>query len=83
MDQRTCCPARVCSQDRMGPTPRPDDRFIVNTYDGTTGGISRALEAKADLQAVDYNAIGLDDKVKAPRADKAAREDKAPSDDAK
>ena len=43
----------------------PDDRFIVNTYDGTTGGISRALEAKADLQAVDYNAIGLDDKVKA------------------
>jgi hypothetical protein len=29
MDQRTCCPARVCSQDRMGPTPRPDDRFIV------------------------------------------------------
>lgn len=36
----------------------PDDRFVVNTYDGTTGGISRALEAKSDLQGVDYNAIG-------------------------
>lgn len=36
----------------------PDDRFVVNTYDGTTGGISRALEAKADLESVDYNAIG-------------------------
>lgn len=43
----------------------PDDRFVVNTYDGTTGGISRALEAKADLQGVDYNAIGLSDAVKA------------------
>ena len=39
----------------------PDDRFVVNTYDGTTGGISRALEAKSDLQGVDYNAIGLND----------------------
>lgn len=43
----------------------PDDRFVVNTYDGTTGGISRALEAKSDLQGVDYNAIGLNDAVKA------------------
>ncbi len=43
----------------------PDDRFVVNTYDGTTGGISRALEAKFDLQGVDYNAIGLNDAVKA------------------
>ena len=43
----------------------PDDRFVVNTYDGTTGGISRALEAKADLESVDYNAIGLNDAVKA------------------
>ena len=43
----------------------PDDRFVVNTYDGTTGGISRALEAKADLESVDYNAIGLSDAVKA------------------
>ena len=43
----------------------PDDRFVVNTYDGTTGGISRALEAKSDLQGVDYNAIGLSDAVKA------------------
>lgn len=43
----------------------PDDRFVVNTYDGTTGGISRALEAKSDLQRVDYNAIGLNDAVKA------------------
>ena len=43
----------------------PDDRFVVNTYDGTTGGISRALEAKADLEGVDYNAIGLSDAVKA------------------
>lgn len=43
----------------------PDDRFVVNTYDGTTGGISRALEAKSDLQGVDYNAIGLNDTVKA------------------
>jgi hypothetical protein len=43
----------------------PDDRFVVNTYDGTTGGISRALEAKADLEGVDYNAIGLNDAVKA------------------
>ena len=42
----------------------PDDRF-VDTYDGTTGGISRALEAKSDLQGVDYNAIGLNDAVKA------------------
>ena len=41
------------------------DRFVVNTYDGTTGGISRALEAKADLESVDYNAIGLSDAVKA------------------
>ena len=37
----------------------------MNTYDGTTGGISRALEAKADLEGVDYNAIGLSDAVKA------------------
>lgn len=43
----------------------PDDRFVVNTYDGTTGGISRAQEAKSDLQGVDYNAIGLNDAVKA------------------
>lgn len=43
----------------------PDDRFVVNTYNGTTGGISRALEAKSDLQGVDYNAIGLNDAVKA------------------
>lgn len=43
----------------------PDDRFVVNTYDGTTGGISRALEAKSDLQGVDYNAIELNDAVKA------------------
>ena len=43
----------------------PDDRFGGNTYDGTTGGISRALEAKSDLQGVDYNAIGLNDAVKA------------------
>ena len=43
----------------------PDDCFVVNTYDGTTGGISRALEAKSDLQGVDYNAIGLNDAVKA------------------
>ena len=43
----------------------PDDRFVVNTYDGTTGGISRALEARSDLQGVDYNAIGLNDAVKA------------------
>ena len=43
----------------------PDDRFVVNTYDGTTGGISRALEAKSDLQGGDYNAIGLNDAVKA------------------
>ena len=43
----------------------PDDRFVVNTYDGTTGGISRALEAKSDLQGVDYNAIGLNDAVTA------------------
>ena len=43
----------------------PDDRFVVNTYDGTTGGISRALEAKSDLQGVDYNAIGINDAVKA------------------
>lgn len=43
----------------------PDDRVVVNTYDGTTGGISRALEAKSDLQGVDYNAIGLNDAVKA------------------
>ena len=43
----------------------PDDRFVVNTYDGATGGISRALEAKSDLQGVDYNAIGLNDAVKA------------------
>lgn len=43
----------------------PDDRFVVNTYDGTTGGISRALEAKSDLQGVDYNAIRLNDAVKA------------------
>ena len=43
----------------------PDDRFVVNTYEGTTGGISRALEAKSDLQGVDYNAIGLNDAVKA------------------
>lgn len=43
----------------------PDDRFVIGTYDGTTGGIARALEAKADLQNVNYNVIGLDDKVKA------------------
>ncbi|NDV70140.1 RagB/SusD family nutrient uptake outer membrane protein [Dysgonomonas sp. 25] len=38
-----------------------EDRFIVNTYDGTTGGISRALEAKEDLSGVNYNSIGLTD----------------------
>ena len=43
----------------------PADRFVVTHYDGTTGGISRALEAKSDLQGVDYNAIGLNDAVKA------------------
>lgn len=40
-------------------TWNPDDRFIVNTYDGVTGGISRVLEAKADLQNVDYVALGM------------------------
>lgn len=43
----------------------PDDRFVENTYTGTTGGISRALEAKADLEGVDYDALGLNGTVKA------------------
>ncbi|WP_295936074.1 RagB/SusD family nutrient uptake outer membrane protein [uncultured Alistipes sp.] len=42
-----------------------EDRFVVETYNGTTGGISRALEAKQDLQGADYNAIGLNDAIKA------------------
>lgn len=42
-----------------------EDRFVVNTYDGTTGGISRAMEAKEDLSGVNYNSIGLTDADKA------------------
>lgn len=42
-----------------------DDRIIVETYDGTTGGIARALEAKADLEAVDYTSIGMTEADKA------------------
>ena len=66
------CPKRGSDRYNSGEYYRlhyhtwsPDDRFVVNTYDGTTGGISRALEAKSDLQGVDYNAIGLNDAVKA------------------
>ena len=61
------CPKRGSDWYNSGDyhTWSPDDRFVVNTYDGTTGGISRALEAKSDLQGVDYNAIGLNDAVKA------------------
>ena len=66
------CPKRGSDWYNSGESSRlhyhtwsPDDRFVVNTYDGTTGGISRALEAKSDLQGVDYNAIGLNDAVKA------------------
>ena len=68
----TVCPKRGSDWYNSGEYYRlhyhtwsPDDRFVVNTYDGTTGGISRALEAKSDLQGVDYNAIGLNDAVKA------------------
>ena len=37
----------------------PTDRFIVNTYEGTTGGIARALEAYDDLSKVDYGKLGM------------------------
>ena len=43
----------------------PTDRFIVNTYEGTTGGIARALEAYDDLSKVDYNTLGMTDADKA------------------
>jgi hypothetical protein len=42
-----------------------EDRFIVNTYNGTTQGIARSLEAKEDLEEVDYTSIGLTDVDKA------------------
>lgn len=37
----------------------PTDRFIVNTYEGTTGGIARALEAYDDLSKLDYTKLGM------------------------
>ncbi len=43
----------------------PTDRFVVNTYDGTTGGIARAWEAYDDLSKVDYRALGMTDADKA------------------
>lgn len=43
----------------------PTDRFIVNTYEGTTGGIARALEAYDDLSKVDYSTLGMTDADKA------------------
>jgi len=43
----------------------PTDRFIVNTYEGTTGGIARALEAYDDLSKVDYKTLGMTDADKA------------------
>uniref|UniRef100_UPI0032171D71 RagB/SusD family nutrient uptake outer membrane protein n=1 Tax=uncultured Draconibacterium sp. TaxID=1573823 RepID=UPI0032171D71 len=36
-----------------------DDRFVVNTYNGTTSGIARTLEAFEDLSVVDYESFGL------------------------
>ena len=50
-------------------TWNPDDRFVVNTYDGTTGGIARVLEAKTDLEKVDYKAIGMTDADKADQVE--------------
>lgn len=43
----------------------PTDRFVVNTYDGTTGGIARAWEAYDDLSKVNYKALGMTDADKA------------------
>ena len=42
----------------------PTDRFITNTYNGTVGGIARALEAYEDLSAVNYTAIGMNEQAK-------------------
>lgn len=43
----------------------PDDRWVVYTYTNTTKGMAMVLEAKADLEKVDYNSIGLTDQDKA------------------
>ncbi|MCI1647689.1 MAG: RagB/SusD family nutrient uptake outer membrane protein [Bacteroides sp.] len=43
----------------------PDDRWVEETYTVTTGGIALALEAKADLERIDYKTIGLTDEDKA------------------
>ena len=43
----------------------PNDRFVENTYTGTMSAIARTLEAYDDLAGVNYNAIGLNDAVKA------------------
>lgn len=40
------------------------DRFVKNTWDGTTGAVARTLEAIDDLSGVNYNAIGLNEEVK-------------------
>lgn len=43
----------------------PTDRWIKGTYEGTTEAIARTLEAKADLEAVDYTKIGMTEADKA------------------
>lgn len=45
-------------------TWNPDDRFIVNTYNSTMSNISMILEAKSDLENVDYESIGLTEELK-------------------
>lgn len=50
----------------------PDDRFIVNTYDGVTGGISRVLAAHEDLENVNYATINM---TEADKADQLAQLD--------
>lgn len=66
-----CCPQRGSDFSNDGMYHRlhyhtwtPEDRAIEETYIGTTEGIARALEAKSDLESVDYRAIGMTEKQK-------------------
>ena len=41
-----------------------DDRFVENTWTGTLSAIARTLEAKEDIQGIDYVGLGLDEETK-------------------
>lgn len=67
-----CCPQRGSDFSNDGMYHRlhyhtwtAEDRAIEETYIGTTEGIARALEAKADLEGVDYEKIGMTPEQKA------------------